>query len=288
MSVNETAAEALSALLLKRAGHPLSPDRRYRIETTLGPVMRARGFKSVDAMVATAISRKDDQLEIDIVEALLNNETFFFRDRMPFELIERFLNEKLVRSRASRRISIWCAGVSTGQEAYSLAMMLEEQMHRMPGWRIDILGTDISGAAIKRARAGIYTQFEVQRGLPTRQLLNHFEKNGSDWQISAALRGRVQFRNQDITRDQLPVFPLHDIILCRNLLLYLSKDTRRQVFNRLRTALAPDGALVLGAAETILGQTDAFEPDTEYRGLYRPRPVAAAPLTVAGRQADRA
>ncbi len=283
MSVSDTSAEILSALLLRRAGHPLSSDRQYRIETALGPVLRSRGFGSIDSLVVAMASEPDDQLETEIVEALLNNETYFFRDRTPFELIGNYLQDRVAQVRTNRRISIWCAGVSTGQEAYSLAMLFEDQAQKWRGWHIHILGTDVSALAIKRAHAGLYTQFEVQRGLPTRQLVSHFEKSGANWQISAALRAQVQFLCQDVTRDQAATLPAHDIILCRNLLLYLPPETRREVFSRLRAALAPDGVLVLGAAETILGQTDVFEPDTGYRGLYRAKtPAAVTPSRCSG------
>lgn len=273
MSASDKSVEALSALLLSRAGHPLSCDRQYRIETALRPILRLRGIRNIDALVDAMTNHFDGgQLETEVVEALLNNETYFFRDRIPFELINRFLHERLAKVRPHRHISFWSAGVSTGQEAYSLAIMLDEQGSGWPGWRIDILGTDVSDSAIERARSGIYTQFEIQRGLPTRQLLRHFEKRGADWQISTALRRRVLFQRQDVTRDHVPPYPLHDVILCRNLLLYLPNETRRLVFGKLRAALAPDGVLVLGAAETILGQTDDFEPDPDFRGLYRPKP----------------
>lgn len=282
MTLSDMSVEILSQLMLKRAGHAMSQDRLYRIESALSPVLRARGFESIDSMVVALVSYRDDQFETEIVEALLNNETYFYRDRVPFDLLESYLAGRAAAPRPQHRISIWCAGVSTGQEAYSLAMMFEERADKWRDWQIEILGTDVSAQAIRRARAGLYTQFEVQRGLSALSLLSHFEKAGNDWQISPRIRSRVRFQEQDITRHQAPVFPPHDVILCRNLLLYLPPETRRLVFSRLRAALAPDGIILLGAAETVMGQTDEFEPDPRYRGFYRPRDTAksrAAPAT---------
>ena len=266
--------EILSQLMVKRAGHPLSEDRLYRLESALSPVLRANGFDSIDSLVVAMVSRGDERFEIEIVEALLNNETYFFRDRAPFDLLSTWLRDRVAAGKPSNRISIWCAGVSTGQEAYSLAMMLEDDPRQWQGWQTSILGTDVSAQAINRAREGLYTQFEVQRGLPTLSLVKHFEKSGNDWRISSRIRERVRFLRQDITRHIAPVYPPHDVILCRNMLLYLPADIRRLVFSRLRAALAPDGILVLGAAETVVGQTDEFESHPQYRGFYRPKALA--------------
>ena len=282
MNVSDASVDFLSSLLERRAGHPLSRERKYRIESSLGPVLRSHRIDTIDMLVRALSGAGNTQLETEVVEALLNNETYFFRDRQPFELIERVIRERLMKARPARQLSIWCAGVSTGQEAYSLAMMLDDQPELFQGWRVDILGTDVSAAVIAKAKSGLYTQFEIQRGLPSRQMIRYFQKSGADWQIAPQMRSRVEFQCQDITRDTAVARPLHDIILCRNLLLYLPSDTRRAVFERLFNALAPDGVLVLGAAETILGQTDRFEPDLEYRGLFRPKAAARAVMT-AGR-----
>lgn len=282
MNVSDASVDFLSSLLERRAGHPLSRERRYRIESSLSPLLRSRRIDSIDTLVDRLRSSGSTELETEVVEALLNNETYFFRDRQPFELIERVIRERLMKARPVHRLSIWCAGVSTGQEAYSLAMMLDDLPELSHGWRVDILGTDVSAAVIARAKSGLYTQFEIQRGLPSRQMIRYFQKSGSDWQITPQMRSRIEFQCQDITRDPAIARPPHDIILCRNLLLYLSPDTRRAVFERLFNALSPDGVLVLGAAETILGQTDRFEPDQEYRGLFRPK-AAARDVMAAGK-----
>lgn len=275
MSVSEAAVELLSTMMLRRAGHALSRERQYRIESALAPVMRAHRIATVDALLGTMAADRSGALETEVFEALLNNETYFFRDVAAFDVIGRFLEERLRQDGGRRRLSIWCAGVSTGQEAYSLAMMLEEQTAERPDWRIEILGTDISAAAIARARGGRYNQFEVQRGLSARRLVTNFEQAGTEWLLLPGVKGRVRFHQHDVTRNQPPP-GRYDIILCRNLLLYLPPDTRREVFDRLHHAIAPDGALLLGAAETIIGQTDRFEPDPGFRGLYRPRSERAA------------
>jgi chemotaxis protein methyltransferase CheR len=282
MTASQRAVDILSDLMLRRAGHVLSGNRQYRIESALAPLIRSHRYASLDELVDALAPRcKNDALETEVFEALLNNETYFFRDVAPFDLVERYLDQKLRDARPQRRLSIWCAGVSTGQEAYSLAMMFDEQAGRWPGWRIAITGTDISPAAIERARKGIYTQFEVQRGLSARRLVTYFHQQGGNWCLMPSLRQQIQFRCHDITREPPPQ-NRYDLILCRNVLLYLPVETRRAVFNRLHSVLADDGALILGAAETILGQTDMFVSDAGFRGLYRPRQSVKGARTLAG------
>lgn len=269
MTERDVPIDQFSRLLLARAGHPVSSDRQYRIASALGPVVRKHGFTDVEMLAQSLARRRDEALEADVVEALLNHETYFFRDRLPFELLDRYFRQKIENgTRQKRHFRIWCAGVSTGQEAYSLAMMFADTAERWNGWIFEILGTDVSDVAIGRAREGLYTQFEVQRGLSARQLITHFEKEGANWRISPAIRARVNFLSQDITREQ-PRPGSCDAIFCRNILLYMEPETRRRIFDRLHDALVPDGLLLLGAAETTLGQTDRFVADPEYRGAYR-------------------
>jgi chemotaxis protein methyltransferase CheR len=269
VQVSDASSRILAGLLEARTGQQLTMSRRWRIETALQPLMRERGLGSLDGLVAALVARSDERLAEAVVEALLNNETFFFRDRQAFELL---LGPGLQRlqtlRRHERRLSIWCAGCSTGQEAYSIAMHFAEQKARWAGWTIDIIGTDVSRAAVEQARSGVYSQFEVQRGLPVVQMMRWFEQlPGAAWRIASDLKRSVRFEVASLVGSAAPADGF-DIILCRNVLLYFSPETRRAAFARLASAAAEDGALMLGAGETVIGQTDAFVSDPECRGLY--------------------
>ena len=213
-----------------------------------------------------------EQLTTQVVEAMTTNETFFFRDKMPFDHLRDIL-PSLIASRANRRsLRIWSAASSTGQEPYSIAMCLREYGAALSGWRIEIVATDISQDVLEKARAGLYSQFEVQRGLPIQLLLKYFTQLGEFWQLSADIRGMVQHRQLNLLQDfsHLGKF---DVIFCRNVLIYFDQDTKVSVFERLAKVLEPDGVLVLGAAESVVGITDAFRPSQERRGLYQLNPT---------------
>ncbi|HYI63907.1 MAG TPA: protein-glutamate O-methyltransferase CheR [Allosphingosinicella sp.] len=278
MEISEASCRILASLLEARTGQQLAMNRRWRIDTALAAIMRARGFVTIDQLVARLVSRADPALGDEVIEALLNNETYFFRDRLPFDLLLGGPVKRLEAARAKeKRLSIWCAGCSTGQEAYSLAMSFAEEKARWQGWTIDIVGSDLSRSAIARAKAGVYSQFEVQRGLPVMQMIRWFEElGGGDWGISSSLRDQVRFEARNITEPP-PAPGRFDIILCRNLLLYFAPDMRRLAFNRLAEAIAPDGALMLGAGETVIGQTERFVSDADCRGLYLPAPASVQP-----------
>jgi len=282
MEVSDSSRRILASLLEARTGQQLSMNRRWRIDTALAAIVRARGFASVDQLVARLVSGREAALSEEVIEALLNNETYFFRDRLPFDLLLGGPLDRLQRVRAAeKRLSIWCAGCSTGQEAYSLAMSFADEQARWQGWKIDITGTDLSRAAIERARAGIYSQFEVQRGLPVMQMIRWFEElGGGDWRVSPKLRERVRFDVRNLI--EAPPHPgRFDIILCRNVLLYFAPDMRRLAFGRLAEACQPDGTLMLGAGETVIGQTERFVSNPDCRGLYLPTPTRAAETRVA-------
>jgi chemotaxis protein methyltransferase CheR len=274
--VSDGATRILSALLESRTGQQLGVARRWRIETALQPVMRERGIDGLDRLVAAIVAAREPALAEAVVEALLNNETFFYRDRPSFDLLLGPAVSRLEKARAAdKRLAIWCAGCSTGQEAYSIAMRFAEQKLRWAGWTIDIIGTDVSRGAIERADAGLYSQFEVQRGLAVVQMMRWFaERPGAGWQIAPALQAMVRFRVHSLAEPP-PQPGRFDIILCRNVLLYFSAAARLQAFARLASAAAPDAVLMLGAGETVIGQTDAFVSDPQCRGLYLP--AVAAP-----------
>ena len=279
MEVSDTSRRILSSLLEARTGQQLAMNRRWRIDTALATIIRERGFDSVDQLVSRLVSGREAGLTEQVIEALLNNETYFFRDKLPFDLLLGGPVRQLEKARAAtRRLSIWCAGCSTGQEAYSLAMSFADEAARWQGWTIDIVGTDLSRSAIGRAREGTYSQFEVQRGLPVMQMIRWFEElGGGDWRISQKLRDKVRFEVRSLIEP--PPHPARfDVILCRNVLLYFTAEMRRLAFGRLAEAIAPDGSLMLGAGETVIGQTNRFVSDPDCRGLYR----AAEPEAEAG------
>lgn len=281
MEVSDVSSRILAGLLETRTGQQLTMSRRWRIETALGGLMRDRGIASLDQLITALVAGREPWLAGEVVDALLNNETFFFRDRAAFDLVLKSVLPSLQRAReAEKRISIWCAGCSTGQEAYSLAMSFLDDRVRWQGWTIDILATDVSRTAVERAREGVYSQFEVQRGLSVLQMMRWFtDEEGQQWRISKQLRDRVRFDVHNLT--EAPPRGRFDVILCRNVLLYFSDATRTAVFQRLAEASAPDGYLMLGAGETIIGHGSDFVTDPDNRGLYI-RNVAQQPAPLSG------
>jgi len=252
-------------------------NRRWRIETALSSLLRERGISTLDELITILVMGKEPALSNQVVEALLNNETYFFRDRAPFDLLARHALPQLATKRDStRRIKIWSAGCSTGQEVYSLAMLFAEDPAKWQGWTIDVLGTDVSSNVVDRARGGAYSQFEVQRGLGINQTIRWFEECEGGWRAVEQLRKSVRFQVHNLLES--PPHPGEfDIVLCRNVLLYLTGDKRRMAFDRIASAIAADGWLMLGAGETVIGQTDRFGADVEARGLYR-RTDGSAPI----------
>jgi chemotaxis protein methyltransferase CheR len=269
VQVSDGTSRILASLLEARTGQQLTMSRRWRIETALAALLRERGIATLDELITMLVMGREPSLSNQVVEALLNNETYFFRDRSPFDLLASHALPTLAkRHAASRRIRIWSAGCSTGQEAYSLAMLFADNALAWHGWTIDILATDVSTSAIERARSGTYTQFEVQRGLGIKQMIRWFEEGEGGWRAVETLRKPVRFKVHNLL-EQPPQPGGFDIILCRNVLLYLCAEKRALAFERLASAMAPDGWLMLGAGETVIGQTRKLAADTSARGLYR-------------------
>jgi chemotaxis protein methyltransferase CheR len=266
LPANSAAVRILGGLLEARTGQHLPPGRTWRVETALKPIVRELGLDSIDALAAQIARHRDDFLTARVIEALLNNESSFFRDPGVFALLGGSGLDRLRASRSSvRHLRIWSAGCSTGQEAYSIAMMLREADHSWAGWQIDIAGTDVSAAVVAKARGGRYSQFEVQRGLPVRTMLRFFTQHDEQWVIDGALRRAVRFATHNLLD---PAPGQFDIILCRNVMMYFGAETRAKVFDRLADALCPGGLLMLGAGETVLGQTHRFASDPSMRGIY--------------------
>lgn len=271
------AARIFSGLLEARTGQILSENRAWRMETALKPVLRAHGCADMDALAARLVGHKDPALENDVVNALLNNESSFFRDLQIFDMIHRHILPHIHAQRADRTLRIWSAGCSTGQEVYSLAIQLCNDMARWRGWRIEILATDISTAAIDQARAGIFTQMDVQRGLPVADLLKWFEPAGDDWCAHPTLRQMIDFRTDNLFDARAPMGE-YDLLLCRNVLLYFTPERRQGVFRLLSRHSHARSVLLLGAGETVIGHSDDFVPHPEFRGGYGRRGEAAAQL----------
>ena len=284
MQISDSSSRILAGLLEARTGQQLTMGRRWRIETALSVLMRERSIATLDELITILVMGSEPSLSQKVVEALLNNETYFFRDRAPFDLLERYALPELAKRRAkSRRLSIWSAGCSTGQEVYSLAMLFAQSPEQWHGWTIDILGTDVSTGCIERARAGSYTQFEVQRGLGINQMIKWFEESSDGWRAVETLRMPVRFQVHNLLEP--PPHPAEfDIVLCRNVLLYLSTDKKTLAFERLVAGMAEDGWLMLGAGETVIGQTTKLGADINARGLYR---IAGDGSRVEKRHGDR-
>jgi chemotaxis protein methyltransferase CheR len=284
VQISDSSIRILAGLLEARTGQQLTMSRRWRIETALGSLLRERGITTLDELITILVMGKEPSLSQMVVEALLNNETYFFRDRGPFDMLQRHALPELAQRRAAtKRLRIWSAGCSSGQEVYSLAMLFAEDPDAWRGWTIDILGTDVSTSCIERARNGAYTQFEVQRGLGINQMIKWFEECPDGWRAVEALRRPVRFQVHNIL-EQPPHPGGFDIVLCRNVLLYLSPEKKMLSFERLASAMAEDGWLMLGAGETVIGQTKRLGADHGARGLYR---LIGDGSRVEKRQADR-
>ncbi|MFN8928493.1 MAG: CheR family methyltransferase [Rhodospirillales bacterium] len=272
--------ELFSTLLRQRSGLVLTPDKAYLLESRLMPIARKQGMKGLDDLAGAIRARREESLLRSITEAMTTNESSFYRDQKPFDQFKATVLPNLLRSRASKRqIRIWSAACSSGQEAYSLAMLLEEEKSRVAGWRIEIVGTDLSAEMVERARAGVYTQFEVQRGLPITHLVRYFKQNGDKWQISQEIRAMAQFREFNLLTDLSPLGQF-DVVFCRNVLIYFDQPTKGKVLEAIARQMPADGVLYLGVAETVLGITDKFKPVEGQRGLYQ-LTRAANPAAVA-------
>lgn len=276
---SSAAIAIIAALLEARTAQQIGSNRVWRIESTLKPLLRAHGFETIDALAAEMTGKPGGALTEMVVEALLNQETSFFRDA---GVIELAIDALLVRMDEAPfvRPRIWSVGCSTGQEALSLAMLIAERCPESAS-RVDIVATDVSKRALDRARSGRYTQFEIQRGLPIRRMLQWFDAVDEEWAAKPDLVSRIQHRRHNLANDPMPPGRF-DLILCRNVLFYFSPSVRRAVLDQLAAALRPGGLLVLGAGETVIGQTELLVPSPRWRGFYAARPECSAALAKTG------
>ncbi|MGN6424689.1 MAG: CheR family methyltransferase [Asticcacaulis sp.] len=266
----------LASTLKARSGLILGADKTYLIESRLSPVARREGFSNVAALLTSLRAKRDEKLMTAVTDAMTTNETFFFRDKTPFDQFKSDVLPALAKSRLNGEIKVWCAACSTGQEPYSLAMLMDELRMQYPRVTLDILATDISDRCLEKAQAGLYTQFEVQRGLPITMMVKHFEKVDEMWRISPKIRASVRYKKMNLL-DDLRMIGRQDVIYCRNVLIYFDLETKKRVLEQMATLLPDDGYLLLGAAETVLGITDAFKPMPGMRGLYVKNQAVATP-----------
>lgn len=267
--MKQTDFEFISGLLKRKSGLTLTQEKIYLLESRLTPLARKRGHDSLEALISHLRMSRDAALAVEVTEAMTTNESFFFRDTTPFDLFRDKVMPAMATARPNKKLRIWCAAASTGQEPYSLAILLREQWHKWRDWNIEIIGTDISEQVLDRAREGSYSQFEVQRGLPIQLLIKYFRQEGEWWKISDEIRSMVKFRYFNLL-ESFSSLGTFDVIYCRNVLIYFDQPTKREVLDRMKRSLAKDGTLFLGAAETVLGITESFKPVRGYRGLYVP------------------
>ncbi len=269
--------DLFSELVKKRSGLVLTSEKAYLLESRLMPVTRKLGMKDLDELADSLRNRRDEKVMEAITEAMTTNETFFFRDQKPFDQFKQIVLPFMLKARANKKtLRIWSAASSTGQEAYSLAMILSEEAARMPGWHIDIIGTDLSQEVVDKARQGTYNQFEVQRGLPITLLVKYFKQIEDKWLISDKIRSMVQFKTMNLLEEWGPM-GVFDIIFCRNVLIYFDQPTKAKILERQSQILTQDGALFLGGAESTLGICDKFKGVESQHGIYIP---AACPAEV--------
>jgi chemotaxis protein methyltransferase CheR len=268
--------DLLCRMLKDRSGLVLSRDKAYLLESRLLPVARKRNMKSLDDLIALLRGRPDGELLRDVVEAMTTNESFFFRDIKPFDQFRNFIIPQLLKTRAAKKsIRIWSAACSSGQEPYSIAMIVAEEKAKLQGWSVELVATDLSTEILEKAQAGLYSQFEVQRGLPIQLLVKYFRQQGDKWQMDAAIRGMVKFRCLNLLDDFTPMGHF-DVIFCRNVLIYFDQTTKTAVLDRVARMLPGDGFLYLGGAETVIGITDKFQSLADQRGIYAPAPSTSA------------
>jgi len=264
--------ELVSQLCAARAGVRVDPEKSYLIESRLSPVARREGFGAPEDLITALRERREDRLAWAIVEAMAHAETAFFRDREPFALFRDEILPTVAGLRGGEPVRIWSAACASGQEAYSLAMIVEDERARLPGLKVELFGSDVGERQLEKAQSGLYTQFEVQRGLPIRQLVRHFEKDGEMWAISPRIRQMVRWRRVNLVAD-LSTAGRFDVIFCRYVLSALIEPMRARLLENLARALAPEGFLVLGQGEDVASLQGAFQPVGGRPGLYARNPA---------------
>jgi len=267
--VNPSDYKYVQEYVKEQSGIVLSEGKEYLLESRLSPLVRnTDGMSSIDDLIQAMRDPANQHLRDMVVEAMTTNESFFFRDKTPFNHFNEIMAPAMLEGRdAQKRLRIWCAAASSGQEPYSLGMCIKEMADKFANWQIDILGTDLSLEILEKAKSGMYSQFEVQRGLPIQMLMKYFTQLGESWQVNAELRGMVDYKANNLLKD-FSSYGKFDIIFCRNVLIYFDEETKRDILARLAKQLEPDGFLILGAAETVIGLSDTFTRFPNKAGLY--------------------
>ena len=258
----------ISDLVKKRSGLVLTMDKIYLLESRLAPLARKEGEASIDDLITKIRLKGTEALKSAVTEAMTTNESFFFRDKKPFDHLSEVILPHMVKNRnSSAKLRIWCCAASTGQEPYSIGMVLKENQAKFGKLRTEILGTDISSQVLEKAKAGIYSQFEVQRGMPIQLLVKYFTQKGENWEINPEIKAMATYRYFNLL-DSYASLGKWDIVFCRNVLIYFDQETKKDILDRIAKQMNPDAYLLLGAAETVLGVSDAFKPVEGHRGLY--------------------
>ena len=270
--VSDRDFEYIRQLIRERSGIVLGDEKRYLVESRLAPVVQTHDLASLGEFVRQLRIRPFGSLHRQVVEAMTTNETSFFRDRHPFEVLRKNILPELIERRANvRQLRIWCAACSSGQEPYTIAMLLREHFPELATWSVQLLGTDLDTAILTRAREGRYSQLEVNRGLPAPFLVKFFEKTGSNWQIKRSVRDMVQMEQLNLT-GTWPSMPTWDIVFMRNVLIYFGVDNKKLILGRVRQSMKSDGYLFLGGAETTMNLDLEFErAPLAKAGCYRLR-----------------
>jgi len=251
--------DCIRRLVLEESAIVLEADKQYLAESRLLPLARREGFDSISSLIASLVPKKFDGLHRKVVEAMTTNETSFFRDFHPFEALRKsILPEFIMRRASSKELNFWSAACSSGQEPYSLVMLLQNEFPSLADWNVRIVASELSTEMLARAQEGRYSQLEVNRGLPASLLVKYFQQHGSDWQIREDLRRQVEFRTVNLAENWPPLPPM-DVVLMRNVLIYFGLDTKKRILGRVRQLLRPDGFLFLGGTETTFNLDDAFE-----------------------------
>ena len=273
----------IAAFLKERSGLIITSDKIYLLETRLTSILREYGLASLSTLTEALRQPGSQAMKDKVVDAMTTNETSFFRDSHPFDNLRKSIIPGLIERRAaSRSLRIWSAACSTGQEPYSLAMILKDHFPILGGWKVEIVATDISPSVLERAREGVYSTFEVQRGMPIQMLIRHFDQVDQQWKIKRELRQAITFRPANLLED-ISVLGTFDIVLCRNVLIYFDQPTKTRILNAIARRTAPDGALLLGGAESVFGLSDAFVSHPALKGVYAHAsvPKTAAPARTA-------
>ena len=275
----------IAAFLKERSGLIITQDKMYLLETRLASILRDNNLSGLSALIEMLRQPGAVAVKNQVVDAMTTNETSFFRDNHPFDALRKSVIPGLIERRATvRSLRIWSAACSTGQEPYSLAMMLKDNFPILAGWKVEIVATDLSPSVLERAREGLYSTFEVQRGLPIQMLVRHFDQVEPNWRIKPELRQTISFRALNLLED-FSVLGQFDVVLCRNVLIYFDQPTKTRILSAIARRIAPDGALLLGGAESVFGLSDAFAGVTGLKGVYghtkSAKPYPPLPLTAA-------